>query len=166
MYSCSICVNRTVGEILAVSLAQGGPAPAFFSPWTYSYLCSGRINQKVLNSDSVADVQLRELIDQVWVLYYVNAGLIRNKHLFSNYSHRFILNMVKRCTSRFSGWVGDWAFNYRPIWWNIELWIYWKCLHSKQGHYCSVCLTLIYFCILKYVTWLPFIKDCIYFVIL
>ncbi|KAK1895219.1 G2/M phase-specific E3 ubiquitin-protein ligase [Dissostichus eleginoides] len=54
---------RTVGEILAVSLAQGGPAPAFFSPWTY--LCSGRINQKVLNSDSVADVQLRELIDQV-----------------------------------------------------------------------------------------------------
>ncbi|KAF3837896.1 hypothetical protein F7725_009664, partial [Dissostichus mawsoni] len=56
---------RTVGEILAVSLAQGGPAPAFFSPWTYSYLCSGRINQKVLNSDSVADVQLRELIDQV-----------------------------------------------------------------------------------------------------
>ncbi|KAI9523403.1 hypothetical protein NQZ68_028427, partial [Dissostichus eleginoides] len=56
---------RTVGEILAVSLAQGGPAPAFFSPWTYSYLCSGRINQKVLNSDSVADVQPRELIDQV-----------------------------------------------------------------------------------------------------
>ncbi|KAK5880585.1 hypothetical protein CesoFtcFv8_023597 [Champsocephalus esox] len=36
-----------------------------YSPWTYSYLCSGRINQKVLNSDSVADVQLRELIDQV-----------------------------------------------------------------------------------------------------
>ncbi|XP_071062375.1 uncharacterized protein [Pseudochaenichthys georgianus] len=30
-----------------------------------SYLCSGRINQKDLNSDSVADVQLRELIDQV-----------------------------------------------------------------------------------------------------
>ncbi|KAJ4936910.1 hypothetical protein JOQ06_001495 [Pogonophryne albipinna] len=58
-------LSRTVGEILAVSLAQGGPAPAFFSPWTYSYLCSGRINQKVLNSDSVADVQLRELIDQV-----------------------------------------------------------------------------------------------------
>ncbi|KAI4827506.1 hypothetical protein KUCAC02_030895, partial [Chaenocephalus aceratus] len=30
-----------------------------------SDLYSGRINQKVLNSDSVADVQLRELIDQV-----------------------------------------------------------------------------------------------------
>nr|XP_033484455.1 G2/M phase-specific E3 ubiquitin-protein ligase-like isoform X2 [Epinephelus lanceolatus] len=56
---------RTVGEILAVSLAQGGPAPAFFSPWTYSYLCSGKINPTVLNSDAVADVQLRGLIEQV-----------------------------------------------------------------------------------------------------
>ncbi|KAM6932103.1 G2/M phase-specific E3 ubiquitin-protein ligase-like [Lycodopsis pacificus] len=56
---------RTVGEILAVSLAQGGPAPAFFSPWSYSYLCSGQINPTVLNSDAVADVQLRVLIEQV-----------------------------------------------------------------------------------------------------
>ncbi|XP_028451799.1 uncharacterized protein LOC114567093 isoform X2 [Perca flavescens] len=56
---------KTVGEILAVSLAQGGPAPAFFSPWTYSYLCSGQINPTTLNRDSVADVQLRGLLDQV-----------------------------------------------------------------------------------------------------
>lgn len=34
------------GQILAVSLAQGGPTPAFFSPWTYSYLSSGKINLK------------------------------------------------------------------------------------------------------------------------
>lgn len=56
---------KTVGEILAVSLAQGGPAPAFFSPWTYSYLCSGQINPATLNTEAVADVQLRELIEQV-----------------------------------------------------------------------------------------------------
>ncbi|XP_039650194.1 G2/M phase-specific E3 ubiquitin-protein ligase-like [Perca fluviatilis] len=56
---------KTVGEILAVSLAQGGPAPAFFSPWTYSYLCSGQINPTTLNRDSVADVQLQGLLDQV-----------------------------------------------------------------------------------------------------
>ncbi|KAL7383838.1 hypothetical protein ABVT39_019018 [Epinephelus coioides] len=56
---------RTVGEILAVSLAQGGPSPAFFSPWTYSYLCIGKINPTFLNSDAVADVQLRGLIEQV-----------------------------------------------------------------------------------------------------
>lgn len=63
--SCSIRVNRTVGEILAVSLAQGGPAPTFFSPWTYSYLCNWQINTTVLKSDAVADVQLQGLIDQV-----------------------------------------------------------------------------------------------------
>lgn len=50
---------------MAVSLAQGGPAPAFFSPWTYSYLCSGQINPETLNNETVADVQLRELIEQV-----------------------------------------------------------------------------------------------------
>ncbi|XP_049333972.1 G2/M phase-specific E3 ubiquitin-protein ligase-like [Astyanax mexicanus] len=56
---------RTVGEILAVSLAQGGPAPTFFSPWSYYYLCNGQINPTTLNSDAVADVHLRGLIDQV-----------------------------------------------------------------------------------------------------
>ncbi|XP_057690814.1 G2/M phase-specific E3 ubiquitin-protein ligase-like isoform X2 [Corythoichthys intestinalis] len=56
---------RTVGEIFAVSLAQGGPAPTFFSPWTYTYLSGGQTNPTVLNSDAVADVQLRNLIDQV-----------------------------------------------------------------------------------------------------
>uniref|UniRef100_A0A3B1J5C8 HECT domain-containing protein n=1 Tax=Astyanax mexicanus TaxID=7994 RepID=A0A3B1J5C8_ASTMX len=50
---------RTVGEILAVSLAQGGPAPTFFSPWSYYYLCNGQINPTTLNSDAVADVHLR-----------------------------------------------------------------------------------------------------------
>ncbi|KAK1903888.1 Arylsulfatase J [Dissostichus eleginoides] len=50
---------ETVGEIWLLVWHKVAP------PWTYSYLCSGRINQKVLNSDSVADVQLRELIDQV-----------------------------------------------------------------------------------------------------
>ena len=62
---CYFFVNRTVGEILAVSLAQGGPAPAFFSPWTYRYLSSGQIKPTILNSDAVADVHLRGLIDQV-----------------------------------------------------------------------------------------------------
>ena len=78
IHSSFICVNRTVGEILAVSLAQGGPAPAFFSPWTYSYLCSGQINPTTLNRDSVADVQLQGLLDQVRPLYDGNAGFIKN----------------------------------------------------------------------------------------
>ncbi|XP_047186362.1 uncharacterized protein LOC118292456 [Scophthalmus maximus] len=58
-------IKGTVGEILAVSFAQGGPAPTFFSPWTYSYLCNWQINTTVLKSDAVADVQLQGLIDQV-----------------------------------------------------------------------------------------------------
>ena len=62
MHSWSICVNRTVGEVLAVSLAQGGPSPTFFSPWSYSYLCGGKID---LNSSAVEDQQLRELIAKV-----------------------------------------------------------------------------------------------------
>ncbi|KAL0964142.1 hypothetical protein UPYG_G00319670 [Umbra pygmaea] len=60
---------KTVGEISAVSLAQGGPAPAFFSPWTYSYLCSGQIIPTILNRDSVADVQLQGLLDQIYWSY-------------------------------------------------------------------------------------------------
>ncbi|XP_041841563.1 uncharacterized protein LOC121639995 [Melanotaenia boesemani] len=56
---------RTIGEILAVSLAQGGPAPAFFSPWVYSYFCNGEINPTLLDKNTVADSQLLSLIDQV-----------------------------------------------------------------------------------------------------
>uniref|UniRef100_A0AAZ1XDB4 HECT domain-containing protein n=1 Tax=Oreochromis aureus TaxID=47969 RepID=A0AAZ1XDB4_OREAU len=55
---------RTVGEILVVSLAQGGPAPTFFSQWAYSYLCNGQINPTQLDKNTVADSQLRLLIDQ------------------------------------------------------------------------------------------------------
>lgn len=58
-------LKRTGGEIMAASLAQGGPAPAFFTQWTYDYLCTGQIDQRALNREAVADVQLRMLIDQV-----------------------------------------------------------------------------------------------------
>ncbi|KAL4009205.1 hypothetical protein ACER0C_003057 [Sarotherodon galilaeus] len=64
-YTHAVCINRTVGEILAVSLAQGGPAPTFFSQWAYSYLCNGQINPTQLDKNTVADSQLRLLIDQV-----------------------------------------------------------------------------------------------------
>uniref|UniRef100_A0A3B3HCP9 HECT domain-containing protein n=1 Tax=Oryzias latipes TaxID=8090 RepID=A0A3B3HCP9_ORYLA len=35
---------RTVGEINAVSLAQGGPAPAFLKEWCYGFICTGDID--------------------------------------------------------------------------------------------------------------------------
>ena len=30
-----------VGEILAISIAQGGPPPNFLCSWVYDYLCAG-----------------------------------------------------------------------------------------------------------------------------
>ncbi|XP_019206371.1 G2/M phase-specific E3 ubiquitin-protein ligase-like [Oreochromis niloticus] len=49
---------RTVGEIIAVSLAQGGPSPAFF-------LCSGEVDFSCLSKEDVADVESSLLISKV-----------------------------------------------------------------------------------------------------
>ncbi|KAJ8014417.1 hypothetical protein DPEC_G00040000 [Dallia pectoralis] len=47
------------------NLAQGGPAPGFFSDWSYSYLCSGKMDQKAVNKEDVGDTQFKLLIDRV-----------------------------------------------------------------------------------------------------
>uniref|UniRef100_A0A3P8TZQ6 HECT domain-containing protein n=1 Tax=Amphiprion percula TaxID=161767 RepID=A0A3P8TZQ6_AMPPE len=44
---------RTVGEIIAVSLAQGGPAPAFFKEWCYRFLCTGEVDFNVADAQSL-----------------------------------------------------------------------------------------------------------------
>ncbi|KAJ7998256.1 hypothetical protein DPEC_G00220740 [Dallia pectoralis] len=56
---------KTVGQILSVSLAQGGPAPGFFSDWSYSYRCSGKMDQKAVNKEDMGDTQFKLLIDRV-----------------------------------------------------------------------------------------------------
>lgn len=65
-HSNSVFLPRTVGEIFAASLAQGGPAPSFLNPWAYSYVCNGNIDHACLRSDMVADLQLQSLIEQVF----------------------------------------------------------------------------------------------------
>ncbi|CAI5646093.1 uncharacterized protein LOC100707485 isoform X2 [Oreochromis niloticus] len=56
---------RTVGEIIAVSLAQGGPSPAFFKEWCYNFLCSGEVDFSCLSKEDVADVESSLLISKV-----------------------------------------------------------------------------------------------------
>uniref|UniRef100_A0A3Q3FD95 HECT domain-containing protein n=1 Tax=Labrus bergylta TaxID=56723 RepID=A0A3Q3FD95_9LABR len=47
----------TVGEIMASSLAQGGPAPNFIVLWCYKVLCTGYLNFDNLDKDNVGDVE-------------------------------------------------------------------------------------------------------------
>lgn len=56
---------RTVGEIFTVSLAQGGPAPAFLKEWCYNFLCSGEMNFSHLSKEDVADLESVLLINKV-----------------------------------------------------------------------------------------------------
>ncbi|KAJ8381285.1 hypothetical protein SKAU_G00020630 [Synaphobranchus kaupii] len=53
---------RTVGEILAVSLAQGGPAPTFFREWCYTFLATGDVDKMSISKEDIANNELSLLI--------------------------------------------------------------------------------------------------------
>ncbi|XP_063056349.1 uncharacterized protein LOC134450438 isoform X2 [Engraulis encrasicolus] len=56
---------RAVGEIMALSLAQGGPPPAFLKNWCYNIICHGEIEHSQLTAEDVADCESAELIAAV-----------------------------------------------------------------------------------------------------
>ncbi|KAF6721773.1 G2/M phase-specific E3 ubiquitin-protein ligase, partial [Oryzias melastigma] len=56
---------RTVGEIMAVSIAQGGPAPAFLKEWCNRFLCHGEIDLGSLSKKDVTDRESSFLITRV-----------------------------------------------------------------------------------------------------
>nr|XP_023681181.1 uncharacterized protein LOC111850974 isoform X2 [Paramormyrops kingsleyae] len=56
---------RTIGEIIAVSLAQGGPAPAFLKEWCYTFLCRGEMDINCLSKEDVADLESSLLISRM-----------------------------------------------------------------------------------------------------
>ncbi|XP_049450807.1 uncharacterized protein LOC125900079 [Epinephelus fuscoguttatus] len=56
---------RTVGEIMAVSLAQGGPPPAFLREWCYNFLCTGEVDLNSLSQEDVTDLESCLLISRV-----------------------------------------------------------------------------------------------------
>ncbi|MEQ2227513.1 hypothetical protein ILYODFUR_038335, partial [Ilyodon furcidens] len=51
------------GEIIATSLVQGGPAPNFFSTWSYHFLCHGQVTNEDLLE--VTDTEIQNLIQKV-----------------------------------------------------------------------------------------------------
>ena len=38
---------EVAGQAMALSLAQGGPAPAFFAEWVYTYICTQDISKRL-----------------------------------------------------------------------------------------------------------------------
>ncbi|XP_067289317.1 uncharacterized protein [Pseudorasbora parva] len=56
---------KTIGEIMAVSLAQGGPAPNFLAHWCYRVLCSGSLEFEHLEKNDLGDGHFRDLTAQV-----------------------------------------------------------------------------------------------------
>ncbi|XP_034094876.1 uncharacterized protein LOC117561507 isoform X3 [Gymnodraco acuticeps] len=56
---------RTVGEIMAASLAQGGPAPNVLMPWCYKFLCTGSLDLGHLDKSDVGDDQYTDLLSKV-----------------------------------------------------------------------------------------------------
>uniref|UniRef100_G3PMI2 HECT domain-containing protein n=1 Tax=Gasterosteus aculeatus aculeatus TaxID=481459 RepID=G3PMI2_GASAC len=56
---------RTIGEIMAASLAQGGPPPAFLREWCYNFLCTGEVDLNSLSKEDVADLESCQLISRV-----------------------------------------------------------------------------------------------------
>ncbi|KAG9259585.1 hypothetical protein AMEX_G27902 [Astyanax mexicanus] len=67
---------KTIGEIMAVSLAQGGPAPNFLAVWCYKFLCSGSLKFEDLDKTALGDDQHIELISKLFpILQQVRNGL-------------------------------------------------------------------------------------------
>ncbi|XP_049329197.1 uncharacterized protein LOC107197441 [Astyanax mexicanus] len=54
---------RVAGEIFAVSLAQGGPAPKFLQEWCYNFLLTGNLEN--VSRDHIHDLELSSLIKMV-----------------------------------------------------------------------------------------------------
>ncbi|XP_076836651.1 uncharacterized protein LOC143482236 isoform X2 [Brachyhypopomus gauderio] len=56
---------RSAGEIMAASLAQGGPPPAFMREWCFRYLCSGDSDSIQVSATDVTDRELSLLIETI-----------------------------------------------------------------------------------------------------
>lgn len=54
---------RVAGEIFAVSLAQGGPAPKFLQEWCYHFLLTGNLEN--ITKDDIHDLEFSSLIKMV-----------------------------------------------------------------------------------------------------
>ncbi|KAK0132138.1 putative nuclease HARBI1 [Merluccius polli] len=56
---------RSAGEVMAASLAQGGPCPNLMREWCFRYLCSGDSDSIQVSVSDVTDFKLLQLIERV-----------------------------------------------------------------------------------------------------
>ncbi|XP_041864788.1 G2/M phase-specific E3 ubiquitin-protein ligase-like [Melanotaenia boesemani] len=56
---------RSVGEMMAASLAQGGPCPNFLREWCFKYLCTGDSDSIQVSASDVTDFELSQLIERI-----------------------------------------------------------------------------------------------------
>lgn len=62
---CCCILFRSAGEVMAASLAQGGPCPKFMREWCFRYLCSGDSDSILVSPSDVTDLELSQLIERV-----------------------------------------------------------------------------------------------------
>ncbi|KAL1277181.1 hypothetical protein QQF64_023854 [Cirrhinus molitorella] len=56
---------KVIGEIFAVSIAQEGPPPNFFSQWCYKYISTGEVDQEAITERDITDPEVMELIKEI-----------------------------------------------------------------------------------------------------
>ncbi|CAL8242069.1 unnamed protein product [Merluccius merluccius] len=56
---------RSAGEVMAASLAQGGPCPNLMREWCFRYLCSGDTDSIQVSASDVTDFELLQLIERI-----------------------------------------------------------------------------------------------------
>ena len=56
---------ETCGQLMVLSLAQGGLPPNLLTPWVYRYLCTQDVSGLQLSVQDIADVEIRELVTKV-----------------------------------------------------------------------------------------------------
>lgn len=63
--NCPSNILRSFGEIIAVSLAQGGPPPDFMRNWCYTYLTTGDLDRLAVTPEDVTDLEIIQLVEKV-----------------------------------------------------------------------------------------------------
>ncbi|KAK5916111.1 hypothetical protein CesoFtcFv8_001640 [Champsocephalus esox] len=56
---------KTAGEIMAVSIVQGGHAPNFFRECCYGYISTGEMDRDSISKEDVTDPELSHLMEEV-----------------------------------------------------------------------------------------------------
>ncbi|KAA8591281.1 hypothetical protein FQN60_002224, partial [Etheostoma spectabile] len=57
--------TRTAGEVMAASLAQGGPCTSFKCEWCFRYFCSGDADSIQVSASDVTGLELSQLIVKI-----------------------------------------------------------------------------------------------------